>query len=736
MDLSVATHFGHGGTYGARKADALLAMIKDSGATGIRDSISWARVESSPGVYDFSSFRESFPNLLEDNGLGVTLTLSPHGNPLYDDGETVTSAEGIAAFANFVSALLDEFPSVERVVIGNEFNGLNDSFVSGTAASMSVPKRAEYYTDILEGVYEAVSDSHADVQIGGGALHSVATGYVEALIDAGAFAYMDTLDLHPYGQDPVEVGTSLAHLNTLLDALPEDQRPDIVVTEFGTSADSDDPLSNAAYLAKMVAVMAANGVSEAAWYALLDEDLSNTPDMGLYDSIAEANDMLSGFRFVAALLEGDGAVQKLEVGAGIEAYSFNDGTIIAWGSFQDVSISGTGLVFRDAGGSVIDAPTSLDDDPIYIQGTDIEVSTPQAEGVLLADSFYDWDLSGDPEGPWSYHMLKIQNGVERESILNVMEGQSRMGEQWNPYLGDGWARPFFMTADTLLPVAFATDGSNDRAALERYTSEADGPVDIVASWSVSSASEDGVIVELRLNGETLTTLPVTETSALVLRALEVQSGDQLDFIVHDGATSSGDATTRHIRILTADSSKSTETLLQEHIANDQIEGDVDAGSTQVIDLRAEAPDAGGSEGDITESSDIEDADFSEVPRQREGTDGDDLLVDFDGSDARLTGLAGDDTLFGLDGDDILKGGAGADVFVFTKDGGRDTVRDFNADEGDVLDLTPLDLEASEFRLTESDWGLHIEILTDDSASEIALVKRTMIADLDDGSLIF
>jgi VCBS repeat-containing protein len=64
----------------------------------------------------------------------------------------------------------------------------------------------------------------------------------------------------------------------------------------------------------------------------------------------------------------------------------------------------------------------------------------------------------------------------------------------------------------------------------------------------------------------------------------------------------------------------------------------------------------------------------------EGTAGDDYLV----------GGSGDDILIGGAGDDILTGGAGADEFVWNfGDTGTDTITDFNAGEGDVLNLADL-----------------------------------------------
>lgn len=71
-----------------------------------------------------------------------------------------------------------------------------------------------------------------------------------------------------------------------------------------------------------------------------------------------------------------------------------------------------------------------------------------------------------------------------------------------------------------------------------------------------------------------------------------------------------------------------------------------------------------------------------------GGDGDDTLVGSEGADV-LKGDAGNDT-FHLTDEDIAKGGSGADRFVWNlRDGGVVSISDFDATEGDVLQLKGL-----------------------------------------------
>jgi len=71
-----------------------------------------------------------------------------------------------------------------------------------------------------------------------------------------------------------------------------------------------------------------------------------------------------------------------------------------------------------------------------------------------------------------------------------------------------------------------------------------------------------------------------------------------------------------------------------------------------------------------------------------GGSGDDVLIGGAGDDT-LEGEHGNDTLSGGTGNDILVGGKGEDTFIFEANGGVDRVDNFNADQGDVLDISAM-----------------------------------------------
>lgn len=767
MELTVATHFGQGGDYGERHAERLIGLIADSGAGGIRDGLSWALVERAPGLYDFSDFRAGYLGRMAEAELDVTLTLTPGRNSLYDDGATVTSDAGIAAFARFVATVAETFPEVDRVVIGNEFNTMDARFVSGPAATRSLSERAEIYTRILEAVRAELAATDAEIELVGGALHSVATGYVAALIDTGAVAGMDAIDLHPYGLRPEETGQALDRLNDILSALPDADRPKLVVTEFGKAGIADDPLTGAVYLAKMAAVMGAGGVASASWYALLDEDHLAHADMGLFDPKSGENPVFSAYRFIADLVQESPEISRVDTAPGIEAYVFGPDTMLVWGSAQEVAFTGTDLVFRDAAGRVIDRPVRLGADPVFVQGKGIALR-PQTEGALLADSFYDFALTPDPDGPWSYVGEKIMNGTHSTFGIEVMDGQTRMDELWNPYLGNTWSRPFFLTADTILPANFGDPGQNQRNAVERFTAEAPGLLDIVGSWSLPDASGDGVVVEVRLNSTVLFSEVVTEHHVLALRGVTVAAGDTLDFVVQANMTAIGDVTTRHIRVFDHSADLRTQALLRDHLKGDIIDGNDDLQAT-VLDLSPNLGDLlnGSRRGDDLGAGAGDDTLIGLAGRDTlRGEAGDDLLLAGAGRDVviggrggdtmyggahddRLVGQAGrdhlrggggDDALFGGGGrdmlrggrgDDTLKGGAGADLliggdgadhFVLTPNG-RDRIADFDPDQGDILDLRAFGVTVEAITFLHDDGDLKLLIASDQTGDYMAVLRH-------------
>lgn len=693
LRLGVATHFVHGWPTN------LFANIEKTGAAVVRDGLGWSLVEQTADRYDFSKARIRYIDQLLEAGLDPVVTLMPSGNALYDGGKTVVSDAALAAFADYVVAALDRFDGLKRIEIGNEFNGAN--FVSGEAATSDMAVRAAYYTRILAAVHERVSAAHPDVEVIGGALHSVPVGYVRHLAAAGAFAHMNSLAVHPYGLRPEEAAEAFETLNDVLSNLPKADRPNLVVTEFGQSLPDARLAENADYLAKMVAVFGEAGVTDAVWYALLDEDNAPHRNMGLYNDARTANPALGTYRFLGTLLA-EATPKRIATDVAVHAYAFGQDAEgrdlwLVWGSAGAGAVAGRNLVFLDTAGSVID-PAFIGPEAVFVRGADLSIS-PAGDSVI-ADSYYQFDLQQGADSPWSYHGLKVTGTMRTLVDLDLFGGQDRVNEVWNPYLSNvGW-RPFRMDAASLVPVNFSGKTVNERQTLERFTAETAMTVEVVGSWSVGAASTDGIGVTILLNGTAIHRLTGKGELTALVRDVALAAGDRLDFIVDTNGAPAGDGTTRHIRLLAHDPLVRDQEILHTHLAKDIIGTNDDLvpapaplavlagteGADRLV-LRVEGVARGGAGNDKLFGSAGDD--------RIKGRDGSDRLIGGDGADV-LQGEGGDDVLIGGAGTDQLVGGAGADRFVFDTAalGMMDRIVGFSLAEGDVLDFTALDPSAA------------------------------------------
>ena len=643
FNLGVATHYGQGGPYGATARADLDAVA----ASFVRGGLNWHRVENKAGQYDFSDQRSNYLDWVLAKGGDPILTLLPQGNPNYQHGKWAASDEAIEGFANYVLAVLDRFPDLKKIEIGNEYNGKSSAFVSGEAATDNLPFKAELFTRLLKGVSDKIGAAHPDVEIIGGGLHSVPTGFVQHLIDAGAFKYMDTLSFHPYGLTPEAAGEALDVLNSVLDKLPASERPSLMVTEFGQSSLVGPEGADANYLVKMTAELASHGVDSAAWYALYDEDGSSHAEMGLYDKVGVTNRVATAYKHLQTLVGDGGPIQRVETDGTLRVYDLGEGVSAVWGAPQALTLTGNGISVRDVYGQVIEQPKFLDGQVIFVEGQDVTI---QGHGAI-ADSFLEFDLQQSGAGGWSQLLEKVNGRGAVMETLEIMGGQERSNEIWNPFLGSGWARPFRMDQVEVLGADFSRNSRDDRNPVDRYVAEQSGPVDIVASYSVAKASADGIAVSVRLNGTEIDRLVTRDMGELTLRGIDLEKGDTVDFVVEDNGNAKGDLTTRHIRLFEHDAGRSDEDLRVLHVNSDNINGnEVEVKSEPyAVELMPVAPE-------IPEMSEV----FGSKANDRlSGTAEDDRILARDGNDFVSAGK-GDDFVFGGDGKDTLRGRGGDD----------------------------------------------------------------------------
>jgi len=233
----------------ANSADpvATAAAIRDAGAGIVRQPFSWARIETAPGVLDFSVY-DTVMAAAASAGLKVLPVLMDP--PAWRSTAPATGAlramyppRDVAAMAALASAL------VRRYGPGGSFWALHPELSPAPIHSWQVwnepnipafwatgPDPAAYVR-MLRAVGAAIhaADLYAEVVTGG--LPYAGSGipvaqFVDAMYAAGARGTFDTLAIHPYAANPAGVLEILRLARAQLDRLGDPQRF-IRATEFG-----------------------------------------------------------------------------------------------------------------------------------------------------------------------------------------------------------------------------------------------------------------------------------------------------------------------------------------------------------------------------------------------------------------------------------------------------------------------------------------------------------------------
>jgi hypothetical protein len=528
MELGAAVHFSQGWPY------EIVEPAKAIGLGIVRDTIRWSVVETAPGTYDFAGTAIDYPRLLALNGIELRPVFG-WGNPLYDAGATPHTAEGRAAFAEFVAMVLRRNPLINTIEIGNEFNAQN--FVAGPVAESPYAERAGHYARLLAAVHDRVRPEFPNVAILGGALHSIPVAYARTLLAEGAFRDMDGLAFHPYTSPPELVGLHLELLHA---------------TEFGGEFETFEEA--APYLVRMVAALAAAGVSSAIWYSLREQPWYTR--MELLDLEGAPRPAGESFAFAQEALLPHAPVERLPTDPLTHLYSFGGRALVAWGLPRPIAVDAD-VVWFDSRGRPIASPAALDpDEPVIALADapiDFAAATVLGEQATITDSFFAFDPRLDAEGAagaWSYHAVRSDGTREP---LSLMEGGERQGEGWRPYVGDPWRRPLSVSESGLRPVDFSTHENPGLgyAVLERFMMPESATVSLCGNWRVRADSGDGVHLTITAGGRQLFAGVVAGEIDLRFDALALEAGDALEFLVGSNADPEADWTGRHVRVVQA-----------------------------------------------------------------------------------------------------------------------------------------------------------------------------------------
>ncbi len=460
MQLGVNTHFDQGWPIAA------MDQVRASGAQGIRDTISWGKVEQTPGRYTFTPANSGFAEQACARKLPLLLTLTPR-NKVYDDGETVYSPAGRQAFAAFARAVADRYPCLQAIEIGNE---INDHSLKGRM----LQQMPQAYVDIVAAVRAALKPGHADVALLSGSSLSVASGFFARLFSAGLLPLVDGIVVHPYVATPEQLPAQMARLDAAMDKAGG--RKPVWATEFGYSPPDAGAVPD--YALKMVTLMSAAGIVRADWYALRDEPFF--PNSGLFAG-QQPRPELDGFRTSLAQLLARGDAKRIDQDSALVfAYRFGTDTYVVWGADRSIGWSGAAKAW-DSQGKPIALPQRLTDRPVIVQTAGSFV--PGAPTVVT-DSLTDF---ASPS--WRY-------AVDAGSGAPIPLGW--IDWNWAPYLGAA-SRPNFRA----MPNAVSLGGRPGAALqlVEHYADAGVGTRWLSACFETPAAKPGQVTI--RAGGKTL-----------------------------------------------------------------------------------------------------------------------------------------------------------------------------------------------------------------------------------------
>ncbi|SDG96530.1 hypothetical protein [Alloyangia pacifica] len=525
--LGAASNFSQG------RQPGTMELAEKLGVATYRDGMVWDRVESAPGRFVFDDPRTAFAREIAAQGATASLVLN-WGNKLYDGGDTPHSAEALAAFGTFAAEVVTQFPEVDSLEIGNEFNGTN--FVRGPLKKMPALERARAYVDMLAAASSEARAARPGIRISGGATHSIPVGYLWEVLDAGGAAYIDALAIHPYTTDAEQFVRQIEVLRRHPDAaeLP------LEVTEFG----EPDPSKAASHFLRNYCQFALGGVTHAIWYPLNARGDDMVPLFTKQGQITPAG---RAFRLIRENMEGR-PVADASQGPFSYGCTFGDAVMVVWGAPRSIEVS-EGVSAHDAAGSEVAGPLALsEDEPLVFiaEGGGISNKVKFGSTAVIADSNDQFAYPEDTEfqaGADAFERFARRGG--KEFPLITLPGQEAKGTPWYPYRGNPDFGNIRLSADGMLPGGRA---DSPVEIVHRYTAPEDEVIDVASRFAAAKRSEDGVSVRITLNERELFAETGKQPIKAELSRVTLRKGDQLEVSVGPNGTRKGDLTTYSIRL--------------------------------------------------------------------------------------------------------------------------------------------------------------------------------------------
>ncbi|MFC4138694.1 MULTISPECIES: sugar-binding protein [unclassified Microbacterium] len=404
--------FGMGVHYKYAANTQTIPLLAPGGSQSIRNDVTWASVETTKGVYDWTEMHEWIDPVV---ALGMKpLLIADYGNRLYTgaNGTAPTTPAARQAYANYVTAMAEEFgDEISGIEVWNEWN-------NGTGGNTVTD--AANYVELLKVASPAIRAVDPDITILGPAVGTLTDGWAEQTFQLGALDYVDAMIAHPYHQPHTAIETEhrVTDLQALARQYNDGQDFPLWVTESGwptgTNAQAVDERHQARYIAEFTALATHDGVERFYLYKLNNNRAGDIADKEDNFGVIYAPDDVRGdsvpkpayasWATTTRLLTGAEPGARIDTAEGLHDLRFtsSDGTPLQmlWteaGADQAVSMTasapvkvlsmtGTESTLSPVGGVIRIQAT---EDPVWIVGA-------TGEPVPIADAFQlDGAYAGD-----------------------------------------------------------------------------------------------------------------------------------------------------------------------------------------------------------------------------------------------------------------------------------------------------------------------------------------------------
>jgi|GEM_PF-1297972 len=443
--FGVMTHFAQG--KGNPELNLSLAAL--AGANTIRDDVYWEMAESVKGQVIIPASWDTYVDTAVAKGIEPVLILGLM-NPLYDGGGIPTSNEGIAAYVNYATTIVEHFKDrVKYYEVWNEPNIIPFNPTGKTAAD---------YAKLLQAVQPAIKGIDAGALLLGGSTAGVDLTWLNAMLAAGANDYFDMLSIHPYtwpsSPEAGALGTNLQAVELLLRSYNGGAAKPIWITENGwpTVGNVTEQIAANYLVRSHVIAMAVGSVEQIIWYDLQDDGV-NVQDaedkFGLlrysFDSETPyaAKSGYVAYNAMANKLIGATFVSKSTPDSNLNVYRFQRdaadqevwvvwntntsktiGLNVGGGTYIVSDMYGNEKTFQAVNGILT---VTASDSPIYIEGAmgPIDIASPL---FTLAKT-----------------EMNVMKGSASSFTINRSAAAAALDGEWQVRLPDGWT---LLTNDT------------------------------------------------------------------------------------------------------------------------------------------------------------------------------------------------------------------------------------------------------------------------------------------------